>query len=371
MKHFFLFFFILFVFYSLFHFYLMIRVKQFFNAQKLPLFVKLLWIFLALSYPLGQLLKSVVFYLGFPLFLIGSLYLGFMAYFFLITLLLEITFFVLKIFKKNSFLLKKTLAKIGYSLCVLIFIIGWIQFYQHKITTFKVPINASGKNLKIAVLADVHYGSPFITQNYLAKVFQKTQKMNPDLILFAGDLIDSALSEKEQNVLTKELSYLKAPLGVFAVSGNHECYAGYEVFLKTLKQGNVTILEDKGVDLGSVFLVGRKDREIKRMGQERKSLKAILSKNTLKKPVIVIDHQPHNLKEGVKNNIAVQVSGHTHHGQMFPLNFITQNIYEVSKGFLQKENSRFYVSSGAGAWGPPLRFLNPPEIVVLEIEFQN
>jgi len=370
-KHFALFFLIILSFYAFLHFYLMIRARHFFKVQKLPLFIKLLWIFLALSYPLGQFLKSVVFSLGFPLFLIGSLYLGFILYFFLITLLLEIVFLVLRFFKKNSSAIKKKLGQWGFFLCCVFFIVGWVQFYHHETKVFKVPITASGKNLKIAVLADVHYGSPFITQNYLAQVFQKTQKMNPDLILFAGDLIDSALSEKEQNILIKELSYLKAPLGIFAVSGNHECYAGYEVFLNTLKKANITVLEDEGVELKSLFLVGRRDLEVKRFGTARKPLDVILKSNLSQKPVFVIDHQPKNLEEGVKNNIAIQVSGHTHHGQMFPLNFITQNIYEISKGFLQKENSRFYVSSGAGAWGPPLRLFNPPQIVVLEIEFQN
>ena len=86
-------------------------------------------------------------------------------------------------------------------------------------------------------------------------------------------------------------------------------------------------------------------------------------------PVILLDHTPVKLNEATENKIDLQLSGHTHNGQMFPLNFITNLIYEVSWGYLKKGNTQFYVSSGIGSWGPPVKLASDAEIVNLKIKF--
>ena len=88
------------------------------------------------------------------------------------------------------------------------------------------------------------------------------------------------------------------------------------------------------------------------------------------KPVILLDHQPFNLEKSVKEGVDLQLSGHTHHGQLWPLNYITSAIYEVSTGYRKIENTHFYVSTGFGTWGPPIRLGNRPELVNIILKFR-
>jgi uncharacterized protein len=116
------------------------------------------------------------------------------------------------------------------------------------------------------------------------------------------------------------------------------------------------------------YLIGREDRDKKRFtGTDRKSLGDLLIDVNTNLPVIVLNHQPFNLDELDGMNVDLSLSGHTHHGQFFPNNIITNMIYEVSRGYLNKNGTHVYVSQGIGTWGPPIRIGNKPEIVHLRI----
>ena len=120
----------------------------------------------------------------------------------------------------------------------------------------------------------------------------------------------------------------------------------------------------------SFYLAGRDDRDSKRFsGKERKGLDKVLEGINLSLPVIMMDHQPFNLQQVVDAGVDFQLSGHTHHGQLWPFGYITNAIYEISWGYKQKGNSHFYVSSGYGGWGPPVRTGNRPEILDIYITF--
>ncbi len=120
----------------------------------------------------------------------------------------------------------------------------------------------------------------------------------------------------------------------------------------------------------SFYLVGRDDRDASRFnGTQRKELTELMHNIDLSKPIILLNHQPYNLQESAINKIDLQLSGHTHHGQFWPFNFLTSHIFEVSRGYLQKGSFQIYVSTGFGTWGPPVRLGNRPEIVILEIDF--
>jgi hypothetical protein len=120
----------------------------------------------------------------------------------------------------------------------------------------------------------------------------------------------------------------------------------------------------------SVYLAGRNDRDSKRFStKERKDLNSILRDVNFSLPVLMMDHQPFNLQQVADAGVDFQLSGHTHHGQLWPLNYITKAIYEVSWGYKQKNNTHFYVSSGYGGWGPPVRSGNRPEILDIYITF--
>ena len=131
------------------------------------------------------------------------------------------------------------------------------------------------------------------------------------------------------------------------------------------------MIRDSVIKIEDLFYVaGREDRSINNFSDyKRKSLKEVLSPVKEDLPVILMDHQPFELKLAAEAGVDLQLSGHTHHGQLFPLNYITAMIYEVSWGYKLINNTHFYVSSGAGGWGPPVRTGSVPEVIILKIAF--
>jgi uncharacterized protein len=158
---------------------------------------------------------------------------------------------------------------------------------------------------------------------------------------------------------------------VYAITGNHEYIGGATRACKYLESHGIKMLRDTALFIDNSFwLAGREDRDIARFdGQNRKPLNEIMGKVDFKNPVILMDHQPFHLKEVANAGVDLQLSGHTHHGQIWPFNYITQAIYEVSMGYKRIENTHFYVSCGYGGWGPPIRIGNRPEIVNIRLNF--
>ncbi|MEI7812106.1 MAG: metallophosphoesterase [Ignavibacteria bacterium] len=146
-------------------------------------------------------------------------------------------------------------------------------------------------------------------------------------------------------------------------------FGGVQAAEKYLTDHGVTMLRDKTIKINDDFyLVGRDDRALNQV-RKRKTIEELLQDIDKSKPIILMDHQPFNLDEAVHNGVDFQLSGHTHHGQLWPFNFITDRIYEVSWGFKKKGNTNFYVSSGYGSWGAPIRLGNRPEIVNIKLQF--
>jgi hypothetical protein len=162
-------------------------------------------------------------------------------------------------------------------------------------------------------------------------------------------------------------------MGVFGITGNHEYIGGVEEAVAYLEEHGIRMLRDTCIILrGGITLCGREDRSSMQFGGlRRKGLGELLKDVDRTRPVIMMDHQPFDLDSVAKAGVDVQLSGHTHHGQLWPLNYITKVVYEQSWGYLRKSGTQFYVSSGAGSWGPPVRLGNRPEIVVLTLHFTN
>ena len=121
-----------------------------------------------------------------------------------------------------------------------------------------------------------------------------------------------------------------------------------------------------------IYIAGREDRSIKQFsGRIRKPLEEIMNGIDKSKPIILMDHQPVKLIEAEKNGVDLQLSGHTHHGQLWPFNFITKKVYELSRGYKTRGSTQYYVSCGAGTWGPPIRTGSKPEIIEIELKFNT
>jgi predicted MPP superfamily phosphohydrolase len=231
--------------------------------------------------------------------------------------------------------------------------------------------NPIGTTIRLVMASDIHLGS-IIGRKRFCNLVSLINAQNPDIVLFPGDVIDEDVAPAIKENLGDALEQIKAKWGIYASTGNHEYIGGVEKACRYLKQHSVNLLRDQTVVINNTLnLIGREDRSIMNFkGKKRKELSELVKTLDDSLPAILMDHQPFQLQEAVDHGIDLQISGHTHHGQLWPLNLITSIVYEVSWGYKQKGNTHYYVSSGAGTWGPPVRLGNTPEIVVIDLQFQ-
>ncbi|MFO8077764.1 MAG: metallophosphoesterase, partial [Thermoplasmatota archaeon] len=180
----------------------------------------------------------------------------------------------------------------------------------------------------------------------------------------AGDLIETKPSKTKARFIQQQLRNIDSEYGVYAVDGNHELY-GDNGKLDFFRNTNIHFLRDtvKRID-DAFYLVGRKDRHI----QNRKSFDELLKFTPENLPSVVLDHQPYHLERTAKQEVDIQVSGHTHHGQMFPFNYITKAMYRISWGYEEIENTHFFVTCGAQGWGPPVKTSSTSEIMEINVK---
>lgn len=341
-------------------------------------FLLAIFLFLVLSYPIGRsaagLLPPKI--TGF-LVHIGSLYLALMMYLLLLVLfvdLIRLANMFLKFFPKGIQGSSQKAAQVafaavlGAALAVVIY--GYFNAQRIRLRTLDIAIRkpiAASHCLNIVMASDIHLGL-IISCKRLEIIVDKINELEPDIVLLPGDIVDETVSADVEQRMVGILQKIRAPYGVYAVPGNHEYYSGFERAMECLNKGNVTVLLDRAVKIADAFyLLGRQDRSALRIGGKRKSLNEILMNIDHHLPLILLDHQPFHLEEAEQNAVDLQLSGHTHNGQLFPFDFINRTIYENSWGYSQRGNTHYYVSCGAGTWGPPARTAGVSEIVQIRM----
>ncbi len=246
---------------------------------------------------------------------------------------------------------------------------GYRQFSQPVVNTHHITINKKAgdrKNLRIVGISDVHLGL-LVDKKRLAGYVEQVNALNPDLILIAGDIVDNSTRPLNEEKMYEELNRLQAPLGIYTCLGNHEHISGIENSLSFFSKTKINPLVDTAVHIeGDFWIVGRDDRS----NPKRKTLEELLVPVDKNQPVFLIDHQPYDLDETMKNGVDLQFSGHTHNGQIWPGNLIVRKMYEVGQGYKQKKNLHVYVSAGIAIWGPLFRIGTVSEIVVFDIAFK-
>jgi predicted MPP superfamily phosphohydrolase len=224
--------------------------------------------------------------------------------------------------------------------------------------------------LTIAQISDVHLG-PMVGENRLTRIIGLLQRAKPDLVVATGDLVDAQMDRL--NNLAAMLATLDPPLGKFAIAGNHEFYAGIRQSARFLKAAGFKFLRNVDFDLkGLINLVGVDDPAGKRrypeIGQVGKEEKILLADANSERFTLLLKHRPTVEKESL-GRFDLQLSGHTHGGQIFPFNLIIRLFYPRQRGLYHLEKgSVLYVSRGTGTWGPPMRFLSPPEVTLIELQ---
>lgn len=257
---------------------------------------------------------------------------------------------------------------------VLIITAGFINSVIPVTTRYKVNTagDSSGqKSYTIVAVSDIHMGT-VVRRRSLRKLSAMISKENPDLIFFLGDLVDGEINPVLRDDL---LTSLTLPEGAHTlmITGNHEYIGGISRTSEYIEGRGHTILNDEVMVLeNGIQVVGRRDRDSFRFsGEQRKSLDELLSKTDPSGPVIVLDHQPPMKGSLPGGDFDLMLSGHTHRGQMWPLEYIVKRIYNPSYGQLTDGRRNFIVSSGFGTWGPRVRIGSRSEILVIDLVTGN
>jgi predicted MPP superfamily phosphohydrolase len=238
----------------------------------------------------------------------------------------------------------------------------------------KLPKSLDG--LRIAQLTDLHIG-PLIGGDWLRRVVAQVNALKPDLIVITGDLVDGSVDELRQHVAP--LSGLVAPYGVYFITGNHEYYSGVEEWCAHIASLGVRVLRNERVSItagtqGQSFdLAGVDDWHSSSFpGQGADLAKALAGRDT-GKALILLAHQPAAVDEAAANGVDLQLSGHTHGGQIWPFTYLVYLQQPYAKGLHRHRNTatQIYISSGTGFWGPPMRFGTIAEITHITLRSVN
>ena len=261
-------------------------------------------------------------------------------------------------------------------LCLLT--VGYIRATRPEIVEYDLSIKAGkgeSRQIDVVVVGDLHLGLVY-GRSHLEHWVNCINRLYPDVVLMVGDVIDDNPQAVERKQLGELLQELEAPLGTYAVVGNHELMGDLPRSVDYLQLHGVEVLIDQSILLDSAFyLVGRMDRSVNRrkdyrgLPAKRMSLPQLCKNCSEAYPVFVMDHQPLELEEAELSGVDLQLSGHTHRGQLWPLNYLTEAMFEHDHGLLRKGSSAIVVTSGLGTWGPPVRMGSRSEIILLHLHF--
>lgn len=306
-----------------------------------------------------------------PLKLLGAYWLAILEYGLILCPIADIAGLLLKWGGASSEVYLLVVGGATALLLLAMLIAGSRNAWAPMIRTYRVhiPKPAGSRNkLTIAMASDLHLGT-VIGKGHLKRLLRKIDEIRPDIILLPGDMLDDDLAPFLRKGMPAVLEQLKAPLGVYAVTGNHE-YIGGKVpeFGAALDAIGIRLLMDEAAVIDNSFIViGRKDKA----AGERKSISELVEPLDSSLPLIMLDHQPSDLEAAEKNGIDLSLSGHTHRGQMAPNHLITRRIFELDWGYKKKGALHAIVSSGFGFWGPPIRIGSRSEVLKIEVEFKG
>ena len=224
------------------------------------------------------------------------------------------------------------------------------------------------RSIRIVQISDVHLGL-LVREARLARILEKVTAASPDIFVSTGDLVDGQTDSL--NGVGTLLREIKAPLGKYSVTGNHEVYAGLDRSLEFMRQAGFLVLRGEGTTVaGVIHIAGVDDPAVR--GYDRSKDKEVPEKELLSglprdKFTLFLKHRP-DVEKGSIGLFDLQLSGHAHKGQIFPWTLIVRFVFPRIAGLYDlSSGSHLYVSRGSGTWGPPIRFLAPPEVTVIDL----
>ncbi|MCL1937729.1 MAG: metallophosphoesterase [Candidatus Azobacteroides sp.] len=371
-----LFFFLVFLLYTLINFYIFRRGRTALTSVRKTYFIYCLLFFIFYSAFVIAMLGRNYLPLGLQkvLYFIGTCWMGVLFYITLYFLITDCLYVLNRFFrflprKITPLLFRRIQVVSGYLIVIIALTVGYIRFNHPVVVEKDITIHKPGghyKELKAVVVSDLHLGVQ-VDKKKLQKYVQLINSQQPDIILIAGDIVDNNVLPLNEERMYEEFNQLNAPLGVYFCMGNHEYLSGIEASRKFLEKTNITLLVDTAIQVNhSFWIIGRNDQQ----GGFRKPLHELVAQTDTLQALILLDHEPYFLDDAVNRGIDLQISGHTHDGQLWPLNLMVEKMFELAHGYKQKGKTHFYVSSGLALWGPPFRIGTQSELVVLHIHLE-
>ncbi|MFJ8197729.1 metallophosphoesterase [Streptomyces sp. NPDC096152] len=225
----------------------------------------------------------------------------------------------------------------------------------------KLPRSAHG--FRIAVVSDIHLG-PTLGRGFAQKVVDTINATQPDLVAVVGDLVDGSV--KDLGPAAAPLARLRARHGAYFVTGNHEYFSGAEQWIEEVRRLGLRPLQNSRTELPFFDLAGVNDLQGESEGQGPDFAAALHDRDTAR-ACVLLAHQPVQIHESVRFGVDLQLSGHTHGGQLWPGNLIAAAANPTVAGLERYGDTQLYVSRGAGAWGPPTRVGAPSDITVVQL----
>ena len=316
---------------------------------------------LSSAYILSMFLSSRI------LQLVGGYWLVIFGYCCIILPIINLVYFISK--RNVKWKIRSGYVTLAFFAFVLIY--GSYNAWTPTVRDYSIEINnpdkeMQGEQIKLLIAADLHLGE-VIGERHLQRFVEVVQQEEPDLVLLSGDIIDNSISPYFANNLSDTMSQLDAPLGVYAVPGNHDYYGGDLYLLRDeFKEIGFNFLMDEIETVNDqLTIIGRNDYTDK----DRQSIEQLMDQADNNLPVIMLDHQPREITEAQQSGVDLIISGHTHRGQVFPANLITSALYENDWGHLQKDQLHSFTTSGFGFWGPALRIGSRSEVMTVTLNY--
>jgi predicted MPP superfamily phosphohydrolase len=225
----------------------------------------------------------------------------------------------------------------------------------------KLPRQLDG--LRIALVSDIHLG-PLLGRSHTRRVVDTINGVGADLVAVVGDLVDGTVAELGE--AAEPLADLRARFGSFFVTGNHEYFSGYAEWIAEVDSLGLKVLENQRVEIEGLDLAGVNDITGEDYEHAPDFGKALGGRDPAR-PVVLLAHQPVQAAEAAKHGVDLQLSGHTHGGQIQPFGALVRLEQPVVSGLGEVDGTKVYVTNGAGFWGPPVRVGAPPQISVVEL----
>lgn len=366
--------------------------SEFFKKRLVRYLIVGIYIFFASSFIVG-------FFLPFrSIKIVGNYWLGVVQYILLFVIWFDLIRIILlkwKLINEKIIHARKTFILVGI-LCFLVVgafsTYGVIHAKKIVVNSYQVQIDKKVdkfSNLKVALVSDLHFGYNS-SLSHVKKMVKLINESDPDVVVIAGDIFDNSYEAiYKPDKIIQEIKKIKTKYGVYAVYGNHDIdekiLAGFTFSWKKnknlndprmtsfLEKANVKLLRDESLLIDdSFYLVGRIDYHKYGMEVEkRKTIEELVSSFDKSKPIILIDHEPYELEKIAKVGVDLDLSGHTHNGQMFPSNVFIKFIWKNPHGLLKVDNMSSAVTSGVGVYGPNMRVGTTAEVMVLDLSFKK